>query len=204
MAREFPFEVELSLAPLIRFWEGRIAGEDSLRGRLGHLLQTELRGAPELSAPIHDLALLERRRELVEALMAVVFAPAFWEQEYAAALIPFQLKSFYSTPAFERDLRGDDGRLRGRLNVDMPTLARFRLLNAYALVLKRVYGIDFPVDYPLIFSVADPRPGSIATSRSTSTAVSSTSSRRAPFPRSPLRRAPGSRRDARAWRRSRC
>ena len=159
MAREFPFEVELSLAPLIRFWEGRIAGEDSLRGRLGRLLQTELRGAPELSAPIHDLALLERRRELVEALMAVVFAPAFWEQEYAAALIPFQLKSFYSTPAFERDLRGDDGRLRGRLNVDMPTLARFRLLNAYALVLKRIYGIDFPVDYPLIFSVADPATG---------------------------------------------
>ena len=155
LAREFPFQVELSLAPLIKFWEKEIASQDSIRGRLGRSIEAELRKVPELAAPIHDPSVLTRHRELIEALMTVVFPPAFWEQEYAAALVPFQLRSFYSTPTFERELMGKDGKLTGQLNVDMPTLARFRLLNAYALALHRVFGIDFPVDYPLIFTTED-------------------------------------------------
>jgi hypothetical protein len=155
LAREFPFHVELSLAPLIKFWEDEIASRDSLRGRLGRSIEAELRKVPELAAPIHDPSVLTRHQDLVEALMTVVFPPAFWEQEYAAALVPFQLRSFYSTPTFERELMGKDGKLTGQLNVDMPTLARFRLLNAYALALHRVFGIDFPVDYPLIFTTED-------------------------------------------------
>jgi hypothetical protein len=155
LTRNFPFDVELSLVPLIKFWEREIAGRGSLRGKLGRTLQAALREAPELSEAIHDLSVLGKHRELVETLMAAVFPPAFWDQEYAAALVPFQLKSFYSTPPFERELMGTDGKLSGQLNVDLPTLGRFRLLNAYALVLGRVWGIHFPVDYPLIFTVED-------------------------------------------------
>ncbi len=156
LAKEFPFECELSLQPLISFWDRQGAREDSLVGRLARVLQRELRQAPELSEPIRDLGVLTRHQELVEVLMTAVFPAVFWEQEHAAALIPFQLKSFYSTPAFASSLMGTDGRLRGRLNVDKQTLAQFRLLNAYSLVLGRVYGIHFPVDYPLIFTAEDP------------------------------------------------
>src|SRR5262249_865764 len=42
-----------------------------------------------------------------------------------------------------------------RLNVDKESLARFRLLNAFALALQRLYGIDFSVDYPIIFTVPE-------------------------------------------------
>src|SRR5262245_13191341 len=104
LAREFPFQVELSLGPLVKFWEEEIAREDSVRGKLGRLVQEELRRAPELSGPISDASILERHSSLVEALMSAVFPPVFWEREYAAALIPFQLKSFYGTPAFRHDL----------------------------------------------------------------------------------------------------
>ena len=44
--------------------------------------------------------------------MAAVFPTVSWDQEHAAALIPFELRSFYATPAFERDLTGADGKLR--------------------------------------------------------------------------------------------
>ena len=159
LVKEFPFECELSLQPLISFWEQMGAREDSLLGRLAGVLERELRQAPELSEPIRDLDVLARHAELVEALMAAVFPAVFWEQEHAAALIPFQLKSFYSTPAFASTLMGADGRLRGRLNVDKRTLSRFRLLNAYSQVLWRVHDIDFPVDYPLIFTTDDRETG---------------------------------------------
>jgi len=51
---EFPFERQLSLAALIRFWEEAIASQDSLAGRLGRTVLDELRGASELSRPITD------------------------------------------------------------------------------------------------------------------------------------------------------
>jgi len=159
LAKDFPFECELSLQPLISFWEQMGAREDSLLGRLARVVERDLRQAPELSEPIRDLGVLARHHELVEALMAAVFPAVFWEQEHAAALIPFQLRSFYSTPAFANNLMGPDGKLRGRLNVDKQTLGQFRLLNAYSQVLWRVHGVDFPVDYPLIFTADDPETG---------------------------------------------
>ncbi len=149
---EFPFERELSLGPLIKFWDEAIATEDSIRGRLARTLTDEVHRVPELSSPINNLSVLARHRELVEALMSAVFPTVLWQQEHAAALIPFELRSFYATPSFERDLTGSDGKLRGRLSVDKDAIARFRLLNAYSLALARIYGISFPVDHPIIFT----------------------------------------------------
>ena len=156
---EFPFERELSLRPLIAFWEETIAPENSIRGRLARDLQDEVRRAPELSSPINDLSVLTRHHELVDALMAAVFPTVSWQLDHAAALIPFELRSFYATPSFERDLTGADGKLQGRLSVDKEAIARFRLLNAYSLALARIYGISFPVDYPIIFTVEDRETG---------------------------------------------
>src|SRR5438094_537015 len=151
---EFPFQRELSLGPLIRFWDEATAG-DSLRGKLARVIKRQLQSAPELTQPIDDRSVLVRHHDLVEALMTAVFPAVFWDQEHAAALVPFELKSFYATPSFDRDLVGEDSRLRGRLSVDKDAIARFRLLNAYALALHRLHGIVFPVDYPIIFTVAD-------------------------------------------------
>src|SRR5262245_31163683 len=156
LGREFPFDVELSLAPLIKFWEREIAADpQSLRGTLGRTIQAALRQAPELSEPIKDVAVLAKHHDLVETLMAVVFPPASWQQEYAAALVPFQLKSVYSTPSFKRELMEADGTFSGRVNIDWPTMGRFRLLNALALALRRIWDIEFPIDYPLIWSFED-------------------------------------------------
>jgi hypothetical protein len=159
LSQDFPFECALSLQPLIDFWERETAGESSLRGQIGRMLQAELKRAPELYEPIHDLGILARHHDLVETMMSAVFAPVTWDLEPAAALIPFQLKSFYATPAFTNNLMSPDGGLRGRLNVDKRTISEFRLLNAYSLVLGRVHRIHFPVEYPLIFTTEDPKTG---------------------------------------------
>src|SRR5262245_16255123 len=113
--REFPFGVELNLSPLIQFWEQVIAREDSVRGQFGRILVEELKKAPRLAQPMDDLSVLAEHPKLVQALMTAVFPAVFWEGEYTAALIPFQLKSFYSTPAFQHELMGAEGRLQGRL-----------------------------------------------------------------------------------------
>jgi hypothetical protein len=155
--RDFPFESRLSLAPLIRFWDEK-AREPSVGGEMARALQARVRRIPALLEPIDDITLLDEHAEVVGELMGAVFPPVFWEQAYMGALIPFSLRSVYSTRAFDT-IMGPDGVLYGRLNLEMPALKEFRLLNAYALILERLHGIRYPVDYPLILTVPEAETG---------------------------------------------
>jgi hypothetical protein len=155
-AASFPFTCELSLRPLAAFWESLTARNDAVFGALGRQIRERLGETPELLEPIHDLALLARHRSLVESLMAAVFSPATWDQDYAAALVPFRMQSFYGTPAFDRALGGPDGVLQGRINVDESTALGVQVLSAYEIVLRQVYGIELALDYPIVLSVPWP------------------------------------------------
>jgi GAF domain-containing protein len=156
----FPFRRALSLRPLIEFWRGDATGcEGTVCAALGGVVSQAVARAPELLSPVTDVAVLEKHADVVDALMAAIFPPAAWDQAYVAALVPFDLVSFYETPAFRRDLLGDNRHLRGRLNLDAETMRGARLRFAYKVVLERVYGIKVELDYPLIITVADPDSG---------------------------------------------
>src|SRR5256712_8853150 len=155
----FPFKSELSLAPLFEFWQKKYGDDTSAKGVFMRTVREQVRQVPELMGPISDLSVVERHRNLIQVLMSGIFAPAFFEQEFSAVLVPFQLKSFYATPLFERYLRAEDGTLRGRVNLDASMVSEMRTFFAYALILERVYGIKFVVDYPLILTVPDPDTG---------------------------------------------
>src|SRR5256712_5427976 len=159
-AMTFPFTCQLSLAPLIAFWQQAIATQHPIKAAIASMVQDQLRQAPELLEPITDQAIIAQHRELVDMLMSVVFPRASWEQAYAAALLPFHLQSFYATPSFEcLGMADDDGMLRGRMNMDGQTLAQVKILQAYAFILQKVYGIDLDFEYPLIFTTTDPHTG---------------------------------------------
>ena len=158
-ASEFPFRCELSLEPLIAFWTETMAAEGPAKAALARIVADELRRAPELSGTITDVSVIERHRDLVDILMAAVFPRANWEQEYGAAMFPFQLRGFYATPLMRRLLLDEEGAIRARVNLDTPMVAAMRMGYAYALVLRRVYGIEVDVDYPLICAVDDPETG---------------------------------------------
>jgi GAF domain-containing protein len=160
----FPFRCELSLAPLITFWTQLSAYHEFGRGPIPGLVREKARAAPELAEVIEDLSVIEQHRAFVDLMMSALFPPAFWEQEYGAALFPFQLRAFYATPPFRRSLMNADGTLQGRANFLQEhsveqTLAAARLLLAYELILERTYGIDLGGDVPVIFTTADPATG---------------------------------------------
>lgn len=160
----FPFRCELSLAPLVAFWQQTMRHEHPVEGALAASVQQALQQAPALQEPIPDAATLAlvllEHRELLDTLFSVVFPRASLEEVYAAALWPFHLQSFYATTAFQRALLTADGRVLGRANLDTDSrLEQIRLLYAYALVLQRVYGIDIEFAYPLVYTVTDPETG---------------------------------------------
>jgi hypothetical protein len=151
-----PFRTELSLAPLIRFWTQLSAYSEVGRGPLPGIVRERIKQAPELSAVIHDVSVIATHQRLVDLIMSAMFPPGFWEQEYGAALFPFQLRAFYATSLFRRTLMNDDGTLHGRVNVDEQRLGAAKLLLAYELILERTYGIDLGVEIPVIFTSEDP------------------------------------------------
>jgi GAF domain-containing protein len=160
----FPFRCELSLAPLITFWTQLSAYHEFGRGPIPGLVREKARAAPELAEVIDDLSVIEKHRAFVDLMMSALFPPAFWEQEYGAALFPFQLRAFYATPPFRRSLTSADGTLEGRANFLQEhsveqTLGAARLMLAYELVLERTYGIEIGGDVPIIFTTADPATG---------------------------------------------
>ena len=159
-AMPFPFTCQLSLAPLIAFWQQAIATQHPIKAAIASMVQDQVRQAPALLEPITNQAILVQHQELIDMLMSVVFPKASWDQAYAAALLPFHLQSFYATPAFERlGMAEEDGTLRGRMNIDVQTLAQVKILHAYAFILHKIYGIDLDFAYPLIFTTTDPQTG---------------------------------------------
>jgi GAF domain-containing protein len=154
----FPFRRQLSLAPLISFWETALAAHSQIGAGLGAIIKDWLRQAPELGRPIEDLGVIAPHRELVETLMSKVIPSAYREQDYAGAFLPFTLKPFYVTPPFEQ-LFVRDGVLHGRINLDDRTMDTGRLLRAYGLILQKFYGISMTLDYPIILSTVDPGSG---------------------------------------------
>ena len=152
----FPFRCELSLGPLITFWTQVSAYSAFGRGPLPGIIREKVRQAPELAGVIEDVSIVGKHRELVDLMMSAMFPPAFWEQEYGAALFPFQLRAFYATSAFRRSLMNDDGTLHGGVNLDEQRLGTAKVLLAYELILERTYGIDLGVEVPVIFTSVDP------------------------------------------------
>jgi GAF domain-containing protein len=160
----FPFRCELSLAPLITFWTQTSAYHEFGRGPIPGIVREKAREAPELAGVIDDLSVIEKHRAFVDLMMTAMFPPAFWEQEYGAALFPFHLRAFYATPPFRRALMNADGSLQGRASFlhahsVAQTMAAARLLLAYQLIVERVYGIDLGADAPVIFTGVDSATG---------------------------------------------
>jgi hypothetical protein len=155
----FPFRTEFSLAPLIRFWEREIAAGASVFAPAARTVLDQVRQAPELTGPQVDPAAIAAHMDVVHALMTAVFAPTFQDEEHAAALLPFRLQSFYSTPGFRRLLAGPDGALQFRMDADIALVLQVRILNAYSLILERVYGFDLGIEFPWVAVIKDPDTG---------------------------------------------
>jgi hypothetical protein len=160
-ASAFPFRCELSLAPLITFWTQLSAYHEFGRGPIPGLVREKAREAPELAGVIDDLSVIGKHQTFVDLMMTALFPPAFWEQEYGAALFPLELRGFYATPPFRRSLMNEDGTLQGQASFLQkrsvePTRAAERLWLAYELILERVYGVELGGDVPvMMFTTTD-------------------------------------------------
>jgi hypothetical protein len=156
---KFPFKSRLSLGPLLDFWEHLLAEGQCGMNSLGPVIHQKLKSAPELREPIEDLTILENHQELIHLLMSVVFPPAFWESDCAAAFVPFQFTGFYATPAFKTLFKMEEQGFTPQLNVDPEQWQWGRTLKAFIYIIRKFYGIDLTWEFPLIAKARSPKTG---------------------------------------------
>src|SRR5262245_58460200 len=93
--KEFPFRSVLNLRLLIEYWERAIA-----KGTVPSFAKEMLdyiNSAPELREPIADISILDKHRTFINFLMSAVIPHASIDTDRAAAILPFQFISLYST-----------------------------------------------------------------------------------------------------------
>ena len=66
----FPFASELSLAPLVAFWQQTMHRDHPVEGALAAKVQQALQEAPALLAPITDGSVIAQHQEIVDTLRA--------------------------------------------------------------------------------------------------------------------------------------
>ncbi len=74
---EFPFRVEFSLEPLIRYWETDMAVDDCLLGSAARIVLDRVAQVPELRGQPATLDIVQANQDLIDALMIAVFSPTF-------------------------------------------------------------------------------------------------------------------------------
>jgi hypothetical protein len=152
----FPFQSVLSLRLLVEYWE---QGIQSGQIPFGEPLLDHIRRAPELKQPIHDLAVLEKHRDLINFMMSAAIAPAQADKELAAATVPFQFKSIFETPAFQRNINLASLDNSAVINIPGRDLMVGKAIQACLLILQQFYNVRVNFDKPILFTIRNPNTG---------------------------------------------
>jgi len=154
---DFPYKSVLSFSGLIDLWRQLLRKDAGVEKLILKAVEQELKNKPELLAPIKDLKVLEKNRSLVDMLMSLVFPPAFKDQDYSAAFVPFQNETIYVSPSFKRLWPSENCMDFGNVtNLDAEHWAMGRILTACSLILETFYDMKFSTDFPLIVTMKDP------------------------------------------------
>lgn len=152
---QLPFSATFSLGPLIEFWNDAAQEKPSVAASLWPEIQSYLADFPDLRGPLENVDVLEEHRAFLEMLLSVVFPSAFGDTEPAAALVPFEYRAVHATPAFTRLFSQESGLLSGRVNLDLSTFTYGKTISAYLHILRSVYDVDVPFEYPVTFTTKD-------------------------------------------------
>ena len=153
------FRTILSIDPLLDFWREKVAPNCPYMADMFTVFEKQIQETPELQGDIDDIEGAARHTNILSPLMSVAFPSSTWETEVAGAFKPFQHRTIYCTPAYRSMLLDDDGHIPGRLKGERNDLEYQRAVRAYAIILKRLYGIDGGFNSPLIRIVSDPATG---------------------------------------------
>lgn len=152
---EFPFKSVLTLKYLIDYWEKDTQSSNKIRAALAKNVLDEVSKVPKIREPITDLSFIEKHKELIDILMAIIYPSAQQEKQISASCIPFEFRTFYSSPQFKRILDPDGSFSLRSMNINEKHALFGKTLSAYRIILKEFYGINLKSMHPVVACMND-------------------------------------------------
>jgi hypothetical protein len=87
--------------------------------------------------------------------MAIIYPSAQQEKQISASCIPFEFRTFYSSPQFKRILDPDGSFSLRSMNINEKHALFGKTLSAYRIILKEFYGIDLKSMHPVVACMND-------------------------------------------------
>ncbi|MFK7846833.1 MAG: GAF domain-containing protein [Rhodothermales bacterium] len=147
----FPFRTVLSLEPLIDFWRELEQETTGFKSNLATQVLNEIENVSALRGEIEDISVLEEHSELLDLLMSILLPVGMSETSYSAAILPWDPKSFYTTPAFERENLMHH--LMQFYAQKAEHMSKGKTVNAYLSLLAELYDQDSLAKLPMFFPV---------------------------------------------------
>ncbi len=154
-----PFRTELDLSGLIKYWKDNLKNDDSSIHYASQEILDQIEKAQELHAPINDLSVIKKNKDLIGLLMSVVFPPALSDTMLMGAHVPFNFSGFLATPGYAEILPFDNPREDIRLYSDTGDAAKGTIMMAYLFILNTYFGTNIEFNVPIILGVPDKRTG---------------------------------------------
>ncbi len=154
-----PFRRIFSLDRLINYWEKEVRSNAGGTALLGQHILEGLERAPELRGEIDDFDVLERHSTLVQAMMTAIVPLGLRAHAFTMAGYPGELRPWYVTPRFRRELISDDNKMRGEFETEDIDLETLLTIFGSLGILRRVYGIHFPFEKSIHLKTSDSSTG---------------------------------------------
>lgn len=152
-----PFKTRLSFVPLIEYINDCCDPTNFVEDYWVKEINRLLAQAPELLQPIEDPEILEKYPDVVDMLLSVILPPGTRHKLLAKVAAPFNLNSFYQTPALQNLIRSKQVRYRMEFSSDH--IYGATVIGACGLILNKFYGQNITVDPPIAMTFQDAETG---------------------------------------------
>jgi GAF domain len=163
--KEFPFKTYLSFEPLVDFFNEETRKDNSIKNSLAKNILEHYQKCTDLHGYITDISLAEKNKDLIDSMMTVIYSPAQWDTQLSASVQPFMFEYFYATPSFKKLFSPAFKKLANNslnlieFNLDPRVVMFGKIVKAYLLILKQLYGIDMNLNMPIITRIKDEKTG---------------------------------------------
>jgi len=154
----FLFKTELTLDYVIIHWQ-QVAKSNQIASTYAKTLLAALADIPELNGVITDLSVFDKHKELVRELMTPLFPSGMFEEQMIAAIIPYQLQSFFSTPKFDATLTFDGTYSSLFSDKTEEQIYTSRAIKGYVAIFNHFYKDDLDVKGNMVFRIKDEESG---------------------------------------------
>ncbi len=148
--QQLPYESKLCFAPLVESMEQSYDFDNkSIQASKQQLIET-IKKYPELIAPIEDVNVLKKHKEIIQLMMTFIFPLANQDSTLGRAMAPFSFDHFFSTNGLYKLVKQEKMELF--LDRSAYTNPAMFVIHAGIRILEMHYGFSVKFEVPFIFS----------------------------------------------------